>query len=81
MGARIVDQSTGGLKIVLDRAMALKGRITVIDILRGVAIEADAVWVKGAEAGLKRRGEASLRGLTPSRLAEARAAWLRVGGR
>jgi hypothetical protein len=53
----------------------------VIDIAQGVAIEAQVVWQKGQEAGLKRIGQASLRGLTPSRLSDARAAWIRAGGR
>ena len=45
------------------------------------AIEAQVAWQKGVEAGLKRLGQASLRGLVPSRLSDARAAWLRAGGR
>ena len=53
----------------------------VIDIAQGVAIEAQVAWQKGQEAGLKRTGQASLRGLIPSRLSDARAAWLRAGGR
>jgi hypothetical protein len=53
----------------------------VIDIDQGLAIEAQVAWQKGIEAGLKRIGQASLRGLVPSRLSDARAAWLRAGGR
>ena len=46
-----------------------------------VAIEAQVAWQKGQEAGLKRIGQASLRGLIPSRLAAARDAFRRAGGR
>jgi len=55
--------------------------VMVIDIAQGVAIEAQVAWQKGQEAGLKRIGQASLRGLIPSRLAAARDAFLRAGGR
>ena len=47
-----------------------------------MVMEAEVVWRKGQEAGLKQSGQASsLRGLVPSRLADARAAFLRAGGR
>lgn len=77
----IVDHSSTGLRLRLDRNLALPPRVQVIDLARGVAMEAEVVWRKGQEAGLKQAGEASLRGLIPSRLAAARAAFLRAGGR
>ena len=77
----IVDHSATGLRLRLDRNLALPARVQIIDIARAVALEADVVWRKGQEAGLKQRGESSLRGLIPSRLAAARAALLRAGGR
>ena len=77
----IVDHSATGLRLRLDRNLALPNRVQVIDIARGVALEAEVVWRKGQEAGLKQRGESSLRGLIPSRLAAARDAFLRAGGR
>lgn len=77
----IVDHSQTGLRLRLDRNLSLPGQVQVIDITRGVAIESEVVWRKGQEAGLKQRGESSLRGLVPSRLAAARAAFLRAGGR
>ena len=77
----LVDQSGQGGRIRLDRNLVLPRVVVVIDIAQGVAIEAQVVWQKGLEAGLKRIGQASLRGLTPSRLSDARAAWLRAGGR
>lgn len=81
MACLITDQSGAGLKVRLDRGLALPKSVVVIDIAQGLAIEADVAWSKGLEAGLKRRGQTSLRGLVPARLASARAAWLRAGGR
>lgn len=81
MPCLIADVSGAGLKVRLDRNLALPKQVQVIDIAQGVAIEAEVAWSKGLEAGLKRKGQASLRGLTPSRLAAARAAWMRAGGR
>ncbi len=77
----LVDQSSQGGRVRLDRSLVLPKLVMVIDIAQGVAIEAQVVWQKGQEAGLKRMAQASLRGLTPSRLSDARAAWLRAGGR
>jgi len=77
----IVDSSVQGLRIRLDRKLALPPAIQLIDLSQGIAIDADVAWSKGQEAGLKRRGQASLRGLVPSRLAAARVAYLRAGGR
>jgi len=77
----LVDQSAHGGRIRLDRNLVLPKAVVVIDIDQGLAIEAQVAWQKGIEAGLKRVGQASLRGLVPSRLSDARAAWLRAGGR
>ncbi|MDP1913201.1 PilZ domain-containing protein [Brevundimonas sp.] len=77
----IVDHSPTGLRLRLDRNLALPTRVQLIDIARALALEAEVVWRKGQEAGLKQRGEASLRGLVPSRLTAARDAFLRAGGR
>jgi hypothetical protein len=77
----LVDQSAQGGRIRLDRNLVLPKAVVVIDIDQGLAIEAQVAWQKGIEAGLKRVGQASLRGLVPSRLSDARAAWLRAGGR
>ncbi|MDP2763997.1 MAG: PilZ domain-containing protein [Brevundimonas sp.] len=78
---QIVDHSATGLRLKLDRKFALPDRVLVIDMARATAIEAEVVWRKGLEAGLKQHGQSSLRGLVPSRLAVARAAFLRAGGR
>ena len=78
----IVDQSNTGVRLRLDRALALPARVVLIDVAQATAVEAEVVWRKGQEAGVKRVGAASsLRGLVPSRLAAARAAFLRAGGR
>jgi hypothetical protein len=78
----IVDQSGSGVRLRLDRSRALPDRILLIDMAQATAVEADIVWRKGMEAGIRRSGgAASLRGLVPSRLAGARAAFLRAGGR
>ena len=81
MPCLIADVSGARLKVRLDRKLALPPQVQVVDIAQGVAIEADVAWSKGQEAGLKRKGQSSLRGLTPSRFAAARAAFLRAGGR
>ncbi|HRJ63180.1 PilZ domain-containing protein [Brevundimonas sp. UBA2416] len=78
---QLIDQSAQGCRIRLDRNLVMPKVVMVIDIAQGVAIEAQVAWQKGLEAGLKRIGQASLRGLTPSRLSDARAAWIRAGGR
>ena len=77
----ILDHSATGMRLRLDRNLALPDHVQIIDIARAVVLEAEVVWRKGQEAGLKQRGESSLRGLIPSRLAAARAAWMRSGGR
>ncbi|MFC7377798.1 PilZ domain-containing protein [Brevundimonas sp. GCM10030266] len=81
MPCLITDVSGAGLKVRLDRNLALPKQVQIVDIAQGVAIEAEVAWAKGQEAGFRRTGQASLRGLTPSRLAAARAAYLRAGGR
>ena len=78
----IVDQSNSGVRLRLDRNLALPNRILLIDIAGATAVEAEVVWRKRQEVGVKRTGAASsLRGLVPSRLAAARAALIRAGGR
>lgn len=78
----IVDQSNTGVRLRLDRNLALPGRVVLVDVAQATAVEAEVVWRKGQEAGVKRAGAASsLRGLVPSRLAAARDALLRAGGR
>jgi hypothetical protein len=76
----IVDQSAAGLKLKLNRATTLPRQVVVIDLTRAMAIECDVAWQKGLEAGLKQRGQTSLRGLVPSRLAAARDLFRRLGG-
>ena len=78
----IVDESKSGVRLRLDRNLALPNRILLIDVAQATGVEAEVVWRKGQEAGVKRVGAASpLRGLVPSRLTAARDALLRAGGR
>lgn len=78
----ITDVSGGGMRLRLDRNLALPPSVLVVDVAAATAAEVEVAWRKGQEAGVKRRGApSSLRGLTPSRLAAAREAWLRAGGR
>lgn len=77
----VTDQSGAGMRLRLDRGIALPRTVVIVDVAAGLAIEADVAWTKGQEAGLKRKGQASLRGLVPARLAAARAAFARAGGR
>ena len=77
----IADASAAGLKLRLDRRVALPASVLVIDVALGLAYEAEVMWNKSQDAGLKLRGQASLRGLVPARLTHAREAWMRAGGR
>ena len=82
MACLIVDVSDGGLRVRTDRSVSLPAIVTVVDVAAGTACEADVVWRKGHEAGLKGRVRATaLQGLVPARFAQARDAWLRAGGR
>ncbi len=76
---RITDESRSGLR--LDRRTELPKRVVVIDIQDALALEVEVRWVKGQEAGGRTAGQTGLRGLVPQRLAGAREAWVRAGGR
>lgn len=81
MACVIADLSAGGMRLRLDRGATLPRTVVVVDVSAGLAYPATVVWQKGQEAGVSHAGSASLRGLTPGRLAGARDAWLRAGGR
>lgn len=81
LGCAIVDVSTRGLRIRLQRNLSLPDVVVVIDIAEGVAREARVVWRKGHEAGLKTQARAGLHGLVPHRFTAAREAWLRAARR
>ena len=78
---RITDESRGGLKLTLDRQTEASGRVIVIEVTDALAVDVEIRWTKGREVGGRRVGETSLRGLVPQRLAAARDAWQRAGGR
>jgi len=78
----IVDLSDGGYRVRMDRALSLPRTVILVDISAGTACEADVVWSKGQEAGLKGGSRVNaLGGLVPARFSAAREAWLRAGGR
>ncbi len=77
----IADLSGAGMRHRLDRAATLPREVVVIDVTEGLAYPGAVVWQKGQEAGIKQAGPTSLRGLVPARMAAARDAWLRAGGR
>jgi len=81
MACLFVDRSASGLRLRLDRGLALPRSVIVVDVAAGLALEAEVAWSKGVEAGIKVKGQAPLRGLVPARLTQARDAWLRAGGR
>lgn len=77
----ISDLSPSGMRVRLERQLALPARVMLVGVAEGLAYDCDVAWKKGNEAGLKRLSQSSLRGLAPSRLLPAREAWLRAGGR
>lgn len=77
----IVDVSETGMRIRLERTLTLPTDLVVVEIATGLAHEARVLRRDGVEAGLKRQGQTKLGGLTPSRLAAARDAWVRARGR
>lgn len=77
----VSDVSPSGMRVRLERQLALPARVILVDVAEGLAHECDVAWKKGNEAGLKRLSHSSLRGLAPSRLLPAREAWIRAGGR
>ncbi|AQR60518.1 pilus assembly protein PilZ [Brevundimonas sp. LM2] len=81
LACRIADASEGGVKVRLERAVALPRTGTLVDVDQAQAAEATVAWQKGAEAGLKLDPRASVRGLVPSRLLAAREAWVRASRR
>jgi hypothetical protein len=81
MGCAVVDVSTKGMRIRLQRDVALPKQLVVVEIATGLAHEAELAWKKGHEAGLKIQESRSVKGLAPQRLTAAREAWLRAGGR
>ena len=53
----------------------------MIEVTDALAVDVDIRWANGREVGGRRLAETSLRGLVPQRLAAAREAWARAGGR
>jgi hypothetical protein len=78
---RIVDESRGGVRLRLDHRLDVKGPAILVDMSDATALDLDVAWIKGQEAGGRTAAQVNLRGLVPQRLAAARAAWQRAGGR
>ncbi|RZJ75007.1 MAG: PilZ domain-containing protein [Brevundimonas sp.] len=77
----IADESNGGVRIRLDRRVGLPDVVQVVDIAGGFVDDVTIAWRRELEIGGRRGARAPLRGLVPHRLANARDAWLRAGGR
>lgn len=77
----ITDVSASGMRVRLERQLALPPRVFLVDMAAAAALDCEVAWRKGNEAGLKRLSQTTLRGLAPSRLLPAREAWIRAGGR
>ena len=79
---RITDESKGGVRLRLDQRLDAPGRMILVEMDDGSAVDLDIVWVKGREAGGRLEGTpVKLSGLVPQRLAAARDASRRAGGR
>lgn len=82
LGCAVVDLSTGGMRLRLERGLALPPRVVVVEVAAALAHEVEVVWSRGHEVGVKRLSAGvSLRGLTPQRLTAARDAWMRAKSR
>lgn len=81
VGCLITDESNGGVRIRLDRRVGLPDAVQVVDIAGGFADEVAVAWRRETEIGGRRGARSPLRGLVPHRLAAAREAWIRAGGR
>lgn len=81
LACMIADASEGGVRIRLDRAVALPRKVCLVEVDQAMVAEATVAWQKGVEAGLKLGPRVSVRGLVPSRLLAAREAWVRASGR
>ncbi len=77
LACTITDVSTDGCRIRLDRPFTLPAQVVLVDIEAGVGCEAQVMWSRLGETGLKITARSGLTGLTPTRFMAARAAWLR----
>lgn len=81
MACVITDDSKGGVRLRLARRIGLPDTVWVVEIAAAAALEVAVAWRRELEVGGPIKGRAALRGLIPQKLAPARDAWLRAGGR
>ena len=65
---RIRDVSDGGARVVLSPGSVIPTRVVLIDTRNAVAYEAEVIWMKAPEFGLKFLTKHSLRGHLPTQL-------------
>ena len=65
---RIRDLSDGGARVVVAAGLVIPTHVVLIDTRGGIAYEAEVVWMKAPEFGLKFLATHSLRGVLPPQL-------------
>lgn len=68
LDCRIRDLSDGGARIVIAAGSIIPTRVVLIDTRNAIAYEAEVVWLKAPEFGLKFLSRHSLRGQLPPQL-------------
>jgi len=68
LDCRIRDLSDGGARIVLAPGQIIPTRVILIDTRNSIAYEAEVIWLKAPEFGLKFLSRNSLRGQLPAQL-------------
>ena len=81
MACLIADESRGGVRLRLDRRVGLPDTVWVVEIAEAVALEVTVAWRRELEVGGRIKSRSALKGLIPQKLAPARDAWVRAGGR
>ena len=73
LDCRIRDISDSGARIVLSASSIIPTRVVLVDIRNSIAYEAEVVWLKAPEFGLRFLSRNSLRGELPPQLAYLKA--------
>jgi hypothetical protein len=68
LDCRIRDLSEAGARIVLGPGLVIPTRVVLIDTRNAIAYEAEVIWLKAPEFGLKFLSTHSLRGDLPAHL-------------
>lgn len=77
----IRDQSATGLRIQMLSGATPPGALQLVDLVSGYAHDAQVIWQKDREFGLKIVGSHDLRGLAPASLQTAKRMWQAGQGR